>query len=118
MAKIEKRTYTNRAEYMKKAVDKRRKLIRKMSVEYKGNKCVICGYNKCDRALEFHHLNPNEKDFGISAKGYTRSWEKVKNELDKCMMLCANCHREIHEGITQLPQVIEVEKQGEIGEAH
>ncbi|MFA5133707.1 MAG: HNH endonuclease signature motif containing protein [Patescibacteria group bacterium] len=115
MAK-EKRKYADRAEYLKKAVDKRRKMIRKMAVEYKGKKCAICGYSKCVKALDLHHISPTEKDFGISEKGYTRSWERVKIELDKCIMLCANCHREIHEGITQLPQVIEVEKRGEIGE--
>jgi len=99
----EKRTYADRAAYMVKAVDKRRKLIRKMSVEYKGGRCTICGYSKCNSALEFHHTNSSAKDFGISAKGYTRSWEKVKTELDKCILLCANCHREIHDSITQLP---------------
>ena len=49
--------------------------------------------------MEFHHLDPKGKDFGISDKGYTRSWQKVKEELDKCIMICANCHREIHEKI-------------------
>ncbi len=98
----EKRKYADRAAYMVKAVDKRRKLIRKMSVEYMGDRCNICHYKKCNSALEFHHRDSNEKDFGISAKGYTRSWEKVKAELDKCILLCANCHREVHEGITQL----------------
>lgn len=100
---IDKRKYTDRAEYLKKAVAKRRKLIRQMAIEYKGSQCAICGYNKCIQALEFHHLDNNGKDFGISAKGYTRSWDDVKNELDKCIMLCANCHREVHNKITQLP---------------
>ena len=53
-------------------------------MEYKGGKCEICGYNKCVSALEFHHKNPLEKDFGIGAKGYTRSIEKNKKEVDKC----------------------------------
>lgn len=44
-----------------------------MAIDYKGGKCSVCGYNKCRAALEFHHTNPNEKDFGISAKGYTRA---------------------------------------------
>jgi hypothetical protein len=44
-----------------------------MAIAYKGGECSICGYNKCVAALEFHHLNPSEKDFTISAKGYTRS---------------------------------------------
>ena len=56
------------------------------------------------QALEFHHTDSDGKDFGISAKGYTRSWEEVRKELDKCILLCANCHREVHEGITQLPR--------------
>jgi hypothetical protein len=81
-----------------------------LSIEHKGSKCIACGYNKCIKALEFHHLDSKIKDFGISEKGYTRSWEKVKKELDKCILLCANCHREVHEGITQLSQVIEKRK--------
>lgn len=64
-------------------------------VEYKGGKCEICGYNKCIDALEFHHLNPEEKDFGLSC-GDTRSLEKLKSEADKCILVCANCHRELH----------------------
>ena len=64
-------------------------------VEYKGGKCERCGYDKCIDALEFHHLNPDEKDFGLSC-GDTRSLEKLKSEVDKCIMVCANCHREIH----------------------
>lgn len=80
-------------------VDNKRKKIKIESIKYKGGKCEICGYNKCNAALEFHHLDPNEKDFGIASKGYTRSWEKIKAELDKCIIVCANCHREIHENI-------------------
>lgn len=78
------------------AVQKRRDNLKKMAVEYKGGKCEKCGYNKYIGALEFHHLNPTEKDFGISSKGYTNSWKRVKIEIDKCILLCANCHREIH----------------------
>jgi len=99
----EKRTYADRAEYMRKAVKKRRKKLREMAREYKGGKCQICGYDKCPRALSFHHVDPKEKSFGISARGLTRSWEKIKEEIDKCVLLCANCHMELHEGMTQLP---------------
>ncbi len=77
-------------------VTKRRKKVKAMSVEYKGGKCSICNYNKCIDALDFHHLNPNTKMFSPSDNGHTRSWEKQKIELDKCILLCANCHREIH----------------------
>lgn len=85
------------------AVQKRREKLKVMAIAYKGGKCQICGYDRCVGALEFHHLDPTQKDFGISAKGYTRSWDKNKQELDKCILVCANCHREIHNGITECP---------------
>lgn len=78
-------------------VSKRRRKLKQMAVEYKGGSCVECGYKKCLGALEFHHLNPNEKDFAISGGGYSLSWEKIKIELDKCVLVCGNCHSEIHE---------------------
>lgn len=81
------------------AVQKRRDKIKQILVDYKGGKCEVCGYNKCIKALEFHHLDPSQKDFGIGQKGYTRSIEKNKQEVDKCILVCANCHREIHEGL-------------------
>ena len=65
--------------------------------------------------MVFHHLDPSKKDFGLSMRGLTRSWEKMRTELDKCILLCANCHAEVHEGITQLPKGISVEKRGELG---
>lgn len=80
-------------------VVKRRKILKEKSLAYKGGKCEKCGYNKCDSALEFHHLDHNKKDFGISQDGNTRPWNQIKEELDKCVLLCANCHRETHAGL-------------------
>lgn len=107
MSRKETRTYADRAEYIKAAVAKRRKKIREMSLEYKGGKCEVCGYKKCSRALSFHHLDPKKKGFGLAYKGITRSWEKTRKELDKCVLLCMNCHMEMHEGVTQLSVVIQ-----------
>jgi len=112
----EKRTYADRAEYIKQAVTKRRKKLKEMLVEYKGGGCVVCGYRRTPWALDLHHINPLKKDFSMSVRGLTRSWDRLKKEADKCILLCANCHREIHAGITQLPKVISVEKRSEIGE--
>jgi len=98
----DKRKYADRREYLIKAVSKRRKKIRKMAVEYKGGECSVCGYKKCIGALELHHLK--DKDFGLSEKGITRAWEKTKIELDKCILVCANCHRELHETKKLQPQ--------------
>lgn len=110
----DKRKYSDRAEYLKKAVDKRRKMIKAMAITYKGNKCVFCHYDRCTGALEFHHLDPKEKDFGLGANGLTRSWERTQKELDKCILVCSNCHKEIHAGLLQPSQVIEIEKRGEL----
>ncbi len=96
------RTYADRREAIIKAVAKRRKKLKTLAIKYKGGKCHICGYDKCAGALELHHLNKAKKSFGIGDKGYTRSWEKIREELDKCVLLCANCHREVESGITQL----------------
>ncbi len=101
----EKRTYAQRAETIKKAVSKRRKNIRKQAIEHLGSKCQICGYNKCLEALDFHHRDSKIKSFGISTDGNTRSWARVKSEIEKCVLICSNCHREVHAGITQLPTV-------------
>ncbi|QTO46333.1 hypothetical protein [Burkholderia latens] len=70
--------------------------LKEMAVEYKGGKCERCGYEKCLKALQFHHTDPSKKDFGIAESGHTRSFEKMKIELDKCLLLCANCHCEEH----------------------
>ncbi len=86
------------------AVSKRRKRLKEMVVEYKGGKCAICGYKKYVGAFDLHHKDGKTKTFGLSSRGLTRSWEKIKTEADKCILVCANCHREIHGGITQLPK--------------
>ena len=106
------RRYRDRRDYLIKAVRKRRKRVRQMAVDYKGGKCQLCGHIKCTEALEFHHVRSAGKDFAISGKGYTRSWKRIKDELDKCILLCANCHREVHSSL-QLPQEIVDEKLGE-----
>lgn len=85
----------------KQALDRQRKL-KQEAIDYKGGSCQICGYNRCNGALEFHHLDPNEKDFSISELKKTNMNEKIKLELDKCILVCANCHREIHAGLLNL----------------
>lgn len=82
------------------SVENRRRKLKHELVKYKGGKCEICGYDKCEAALEFHHLNPEEKEFQLSS-GNTCSLEKMKKEADKCILVCANCHREIHDKIYQ-----------------
>ena len=108
MAGIDKRKYSDRRQYLIHAVHKRRKKVRSMAVAYKGGQCARCGYDRCVEALEFHHTDPTKKDFGVSSKGYTRSWKRVQEELDKCVMLCANCHREVHVELAALKGNLEM----------
>lgn len=69
--------------------------IKKKAIAYKGGACEFCGYSKHYGALEFHHKNPEEKDVTWT-KLRLRSWDRIVVELDKCTLLCANCHREEH----------------------
>ena len=77
-------------------VSRRRRELKIKAVEYKGGKCSKCGYNKCINALQFHHVDRSTKEFGISSKGFSKSWDAIKKELDKCDILCSNCHAEEH----------------------
>ena len=65
-------------------------------VDYKGGACEICGYDKSIGALEFHHIDRTSKEFEIGKLTSKTFTAKVQKELDKCMLLCKNCHGEIH----------------------
>ena len=65
--------------------------------DFKINGCAICGYDKCDNALSFHHTNPSDKNFYIGSRNMSRKPERVTDEINKCILLCCRCHREIHE---------------------
>lgn len=71
---------------------------KKKAVEYKGGKCEKCGYCKCFAAMDFHHLDPSQKD---PRWKLMRNWafHRVRQELDKCILVCKNCHAEIHYGV-------------------
>ncbi len=75
-----------------------RRNMKLQAIKMLGGKCSICGYNKCVDALEFHHKNPKEKEFKLGSSN-TMSWEEYKNELKKCILVCSNCHKEIHSKI-------------------
>lgn len=77
--------------------------IKERSVYVMGGKCQCCGYNKSLRALHFHHIDENTKSFSISDT-ITRNWQDTKEELKKCVLVCSNCHMEIHDGTLECPQ--------------
>jgi len=76
--------------------------LKQKMVYYKGGKCSKCGYNKCIASLDFHHRDPSTKLFGIAdgiARKSPSNHETLYAELDKCDLLCRNCHQEIHYGV-------------------
>ncbi len=85
---------------------KYRSKIKEKAILYKGGSCIKCGYNKCFRSLDFHHRDPLQKDFSIGesrgGKKIVRNWEKLTPELDKCDLLCRNCHGEVHAELSLL----------------
>lgn len=64
---------------------------------------MLCGYSRFDAALQFHHVDPAAKSFALSREGVTRSLAKARQEAEKCVLLCANCHAEVEGGFVELP---------------
>lgn len=99
--------HQKRKQQLSDAVKRRRKVLKYKAIQYKGGKCGLCGYNKCESALEFHHVDPSSKLFGIGS-GDTRGWQVVKSELDKCVLLCSNCHKEVEAGLIPYEDVLKI----------
>jgi len=85
------------------AVSRRRRKVKEMLVAEAGGKCALCGYARHSAALQFHHLDPTTKSFGLGVRGITRSIAKLRVEAAKCVLLCANCHAELEAGAVELP---------------
>lgn len=67
----------------------------------KSGGCQVCGYNRCIRALSWHHIDPTQKLFAIGH--YCAGGDRLSTEIAKCVLLCANCHMEVEEGISIIP---------------
>jgi len=92
------KTMANKKRNAEKVINARRNNKLKL-IAYKGGKCEKCGYNKnCPPAYDFHHKDPKAKEFGITKK-LTGNFEKLKKEVDKCQLLCKNCHAEEHDAL-------------------
>lgn len=70
--------------------------MRRQVIKERGGKCERCGYDKCFDALCFHHIDPFKKEFSLSQRSGSANWEKFSKEAEKCIILCANCHAEVH----------------------
>lgn len=77
-----------------------RRRVKRTLVDEAGGKCQLCGYDKCNAALQFHHLDPSLKAFSLSHEGVARNIELARAEARKCALLCANCHAEVEVGHT------------------
>jgi transposase len=85
-------------------VSRRRRKVKLILVAEAGGRCAVCGYDRCTAALHFHHVDPSAKRFHLSMQGVTRSLAVARAEMEKCVLLCANCHAEVESGITSLPR--------------
>lgn len=90
--KASNHTIQNYTEQQNRAIRRKAKLVL-----MKGGECSICGYNKNLSAMIFHHLDPKIKSFELDSRALgNNSWETIMNEADKCILLCSNCHQELH----------------------
>ena len=71
--------------------------------QLRGGACIKCGYNKCIKALEFHHIDPAQKDFTISNDHF--KLKDAVEESKKCVLLCSNCHKELHDNMWTLDEL-------------
>lgn len=85
------------------AVSRRRRKVKAILIAEAGGACILCGYSRSVRALEFHHLDPGAKRFGLSSQGLARSLETMRVEARKCVLLCSNCHAEVEDGLVSVP---------------
>jgi transposase len=81
----------------------RRRAVKQALVEEAGGRCRLCGYERCLGALQFHHLDPALKSFGLATNGVARSLRRAREEARKCVLVCANCHAEIEASIATIP---------------
>jgi hypothetical protein len=80
----------------------RHRINKSKAIKLKGGKCQNCGYNKYNGALAFHHIDPNVKEYALN-RG---SWTQMNKELKKCVLLCFNCHQELHGGVISSHEVL------------
>lgn len=92
-------------QYMKNQYQKKKETVQDIKIKFA---CQKCGYNKSAAALDFHHIDPSQKDTTIARMTSNNySLDKVYDEIKKCICLCANCHREFHDLETKTGITIE-----------
>jgi len=94
--------------YQSKRVINWRRHTKERLIDGFGGECCCCGYDKYYGSLSFHHRKKKKKEISISRMLANNicSWEKIIKEIKKCVLVCSNCHGEIHGGIRKLPKNI------------
>lgn len=100
---LENRGYYRCKKCRSAAVSKRRRVIKQKLIEESGGACAICGFADVPAALQFHHLDSTAKEFHIAQRGHSRSLARCRKEIQKCILLCANCHAAVEAGALELP---------------
>lgn len=95
---LEARGYYRCRRCRSERVANRRRAVKTQLIEEAGGRCQLCGYDRCARALQFHHVDPASKRFAIALRGVTRAIARAREEAAKCVLLCANCHAEVEAG--------------------
>lgn len=85
---------------------KRRQYRKNKATEAFGGQCCFCGYNRCNKAFDFHHVYPEQKKFELCSS-WRLNWDEIVIELSKCIMVCRNCHAEIHQGLIGDEMILE-----------
>lgn len=91
-----KNLYYKNTDYYKERYEKGKDIRSTLLTQF-NNVCSLCGYNKNSAALVFHHIDPKDKKFSISVKSCVyKSTTELQEEVNKCILVCANCHAELH----------------------
>lgn len=99
--------YYRCAQCRSESVTRHRRHLKALLVREAGGECLLCGYSRHPRALEFHHIRPADKGFALSRSGITSSLEALRREARKCVLLCSNCHAEVEDGVVALPDTVQ-----------
>ena len=100
---LEGRGYYRCTACRQERVTQRRREVKATLVAEAGGRCAVCGYDRCIRALQFHHLEPSNKRHTVCNDGRMIAIAALRAEAQKCLVLCANCHAEVEAGATMLP---------------
>lgn len=87
-------------------IHKRRRARKQKIVSLMGGKCIFCGYNKCLKSMDCHHIERETKKFSVSSVLSKKSWNDILHEIKKCLLVCRNCHGEIHDGLITREDVL------------